>query len=353
MGRTIIWEWKTDWWISGKCGKSARNDWLLRHLIQSLNLQHWIVSRHTAQSAKTMHQGRHLSTASTKHRNLLRGVWKIKQRKRNSCLTTFAKSMMMSSKVNWILKALFLKRAISRIAKNHTLRKDGCLRMSNMNLNKEWNILKNRKRKSKKRNYRWNSKNTVLTLRSMTIHEGCSTESSTQQQLLSKICQRCTREPVGHPRRIDYTRWRSRLITYSKLRIGINFTHRLMKTQEGSASRSMNRTSPDGTYYMRSICTWKRRRTKRSKIIWGSKNSWFDSNALSSPLSHSQVDNICNRITTPNKKCMRDSSLGSIKDSQVSDYCQLILYRGVRPEWVDAQRRDGAVHFQTLGRKLL
>ena len=298
-----------------------------------------------------MHQGHLHSTASTKHRNPLREEWKIKQRKRSNCSTTFAKNMMMRSKVKWILKALFLKKAINRIAKNHILRRDDCLKQSSMNLNKGWNILKNRKRRNRKRNYRWNSRSTVLILRSMTTHGGCLTKSSMQQPLLNKICLWCIKERVGRPPKIASTRLRSLLITYNKLRIGINFTLRSMKIREEYVSRSMNRTSPDGTYCMRSICTRRRRRTKRSKIIWGSKSNLSASSALSSLLSHSLVDSICNRITTPNKNCMRGSLHGSIKDSQVKFNLNLPLYRGARPEWANAQRRDGAVHFQTSGCK--
>jgi hypothetical protein len=67
----------------------------------------------------------------------------------------------------------------------------------------------------------------------------------------NRIC-RLIREPVGHPLKIDFIRSKSLLITFNNLMIGINFTLRSMKTQEGSVSKSMNKTSPDGIYSMRS-----------------------------------------------------------------------------------------------------
>lgn len=234
MGR--ICGWRIDWWISGKCGKSARKEWLLSRLIRLHNLQHWIVSRHITLLAKIMHQGHLHSTASIKHRNHLRDEWRIKQRKRKNCLTIFVKNMMMNSKVNWILKALFLKKAINRIARNHILRREDCLKLSNMNSNKEWNILKSRKRKNRKRNSRWNSKSTVSIHRSMTIHENYLTESNMQLTLQNRICL-CIREPVVRPLKIVFTRSRFLLITYSNLMVDIIFTLKSMKILEGSANR--------------------------------------------------------------------------------------------------------------------
>ena len=141
-------------------------------------------------------------------------------------------------------------------------------------------------------------------------------ESNMRQPVIRKPRNRI-RGRAGRHQRPAYIRSRYQWTTCN-LKIVTSFTPRSTKTQGRYVKWSMSRTCPGGTCCMRSICTWRKRRIRRSRSTCVNKTSFSGNSALSNLLFHRQADSTCNRITIPNKRSTRGNWHGSTKDSLVS-----------------------------------
>lgn len=156
-------------------------------------------------------------------------------------------------------------------------------------------------------------------------------ESNMRLTVIRKPHNRLRGQAGRHPRPA-YIRSRYQWTTCNP-KIVTSFTPRSTKTQGRYVNRSMSRTCPGGTCCMRSTCTWRKRRIRRSRSTCVNKTSFSGNSALSNLPFHRQAGSTCNRITIPNKKSTRGNWHGSTKDSQVSflAFVFILSNRGTRP----------------------